>query len=342
MKAVAIAAHGGLEVLRYGDYPDPEPGPGEALIRVRACALNHLDIWLRKGIPAYRLSLPHVPGSDVSGEILSLAEGTCGFTVGQKVIVNPNLTCGACRACRSGEDSQCDSFGIFGARTWGGYAELTKAPVRNLIPMPENLTFEEAASFPLTFLTAWHMLITRGRLQPGEWVLIWAAGSGVGSAAVQIAKLGGATVIATVGSEEKAEKAYAIGADFVLIHSREDVVQRVMEVTRGRGVDLVADHVGAETLQKSLQASAKGGRIVTCGATTGAGAECDIRFLFSRQLSIIGSMMGRTSELLTLTDLVANGRLKPVIDRVYPLQDAAKAQEQMEKRKFFGKLVLRV
>ncbi|MCS7223616.1 MAG: zinc-binding dehydrogenase [Armatimonadetes bacterium] len=340
MKGVAITEHGGPEVLQYGDWSDPQPGEGEALIRVRACALNHLDLWLRRGIPAYRLSLPHIPGSDVAGEILSLPDDKGPFQIGQKVIVNPNLTCGSCRACRDGEDSQCDSFGIFGAKTWGGYAELARVPVRNLIPMPENLTFEEAAAFPLTFLTAWHMLHSRGRIRAGEWVLVWAAGSGVGSAAVQIAKLSGALVIATVGSEQKVEKAQTLGADFTLLHSREDVVQQVRAITEGRGVDLVVDHIGQQTMPQSLQVLAKGGRIVTCGATTGPSATFDIRFLFSRQLSIIGSMMGRTSELMTIVDLVGQRKLKPVLSDVLPLQQAAQAHRLMESRSFFGKLVL--
>ncbi|MCS7191798.1 MAG: zinc-binding dehydrogenase [Armatimonadetes bacterium] len=340
MKASAIVAHGGVEGLRYMDLPDPQPSQGEVVIQVRACALNHLDIWLRIGIPAYRLELPHVPGSDVAGEVVAIGDGVTNVKFGDKVIVNPNLTCGECEWCKMGEDSMCISFGIFGAKCWGGYAEFAKVPARNLIPMPENLTFEQAAAFPLTFLTAWHMLITRANLKPGERVLIVAAGSGVGVAAVQIAKLAGAFVIATAGTDEKCEKAKAIGADEVINHSRENIVEGVKSLTDGRGVDLVFEHVGPAVFDQCLASLAKGGRLVTCGATTGPAASFDIRFLFSRQLSIIGSMMGRTSELLTIVRLFGEGKLKPIIDRTFHLSEARKAQEVLESRNFFGKLVL--
>jgi NADPH:quinone reductase-like Zn-dependent oxidoreductase len=217
---------------------------------------------------------------------------------------------------------------------------MRKVPARNLIPMPENLTFEQAAAFPLTFLTAWHMLITRAGLKPGERVLVVAAGSGVGVAAVQIAKLAGAFVIATAGTDEKCEKAKALGADAVINHSRENIAEKVRELTDGRGVDVVFEHVGPAVFEQCLRSLAKGGRLVTCGATTGPTASFEIRFLFSRQLSIIGSMMGRTSELLTIVRLVGEGKLKPVIDRIFPLAEAAKAHEVLESRNFFGKLVL--
>lgn len=340
MKGTAIVTHGGVEGLRYMDLPDPQPGPNEVIISVKACALNHLDIWLRIGIPAYKLDLPHVPGSDVAGEVVAIGDGVEEVKVGDKVIVNPNLTCGECEWCRMGEDSMCRSFGIFGAKCWGGYAEYAKVPARNVIPMPENLTFEQAAAFPLTFLTAWHMLITRAGLKPGERVLVMAAGSGVGVAAVQIAKLAGAFVIATAGTDEKCEKAKALGADACINHNREGIAEKVMELTDGRGVDVVFEHVGPSVFEQCLRSLAKGGRLVTCGATTGPTASFEIRFLFSRQLSIIGSMMGRTSELLTITRLIGEGKLKPIVDRVFPLSEAAKAHEVLESRNFFGKLVL--
>lgn len=340
MKATAIVAHGGVEGLSYMDLPDPQPVRGEVVIRVRACALNHLDIWLRIGIPAYQLQLPHIPGSDVSGEVVAVGEGVENVKVGDKVIVNPNLTCGECEWCRMGEDSMCNSFGIFGAKCWGGYAEYAKVPARNLIPMPEGLTFEEAAAFPLTFLTAWHMLITRAQLKPGERVLVVAAGSGVGAAALQIAKFAGAFVIATAGTDEKCEKAKSLGADAVINHGKENIADKVKELTDGRGVDVIVEHVGPAIFEQCLKSLAKGGRLVTCGATTGPTAGFEIRYLFSRQLSIIGSMMGRTSELLTITRLVGEGKLKPVIDRVFHLSEAAKAHELLESRNFFGKLVL--
>jgi len=340
MKAVAIVEHGGIDGLRYMELPDPQPGVGEVVIKVRACALNHLDIWLRLGIPAYRLSLPHVPGSDVAGEVVAVGDGVTNVQVGDKVIVNPNLTCGECEWCRMGEDSMCQSFGIFGAKFWGGYAEYAKVPARNLLPMPSNLTFEQAAAFPLTFLTAWHMLITRAGLKAGERVLVIGAGSGVGVAAVQIAKLAGAFVIATAGTDEKCERAKALGADATINHSRENIADKVRELTDGRGVDVVFEHVGPAVFEQCVRALAKGGRLVTCGATSGPTVTVDLRYFYSRQLALIGSMMGRTSELLTIVRLVGEGKLKPVTDRTFPLADAAKAQEVLESRNFFGKLVL--
>jgi 2-desacetyl-2-hydroxyethyl bacteriochlorophyllide A dehydrogenase len=340
MKAVAIVEHGGIDGLRYMELPDPQPGVGEVVIKVRACALNHLDIWLRLGIPAYRLSLPHVPGSDVAGEVVAVGDGVTNVQVGDKVIVNPNLTCGECEWCRMGEDSMCQSFGIFGAKCWGGYAEYAKVPARNLLPMPSNLTFEEAAAFPLTFLTAWHMLVTRAGLKAGERVLVIGAGSGVGVAAVQIAKLAGAFVIATAGTDEKCERAKALGADATINHSRENIADKVRELTDGRGVDVVFEHVGPAVFEQCVRALAKGGRLVTCGATSGPTVTVDLRYFYSRQLALIGSMMGRTSELLTIVRLVGEGKLKPVIDRTFPLAEAAKAQEVLESRNFFGKLVL--
>lgn len=342
MKAVAIVEHGGVEGLRYMDFPDPQPNAGEAVIRVRACALNHLDVWLRIGIPAYKLQLPHVPGSDIAGEVFSVGDGVSESLIGKKVIVNPNLTCGECEWCLMGEDSMCQSYGIFGAKCWGGYAEYAKVCARNLILMPANLTFEEAAAFPLTFLTAWHMLVTRAQLKAGESVLVLAAGSGIGVAAVQIAKLCGAFIIATAGSDEKCEKAKALGADAVINHNSENITERVQELTEGRGVDVVFEHVGPATFEQSLQSLAKGGRLVTCGATTGPIISFNIRYLFSRQLSIVGSMMGRTSELLTIVRLIGEGKLKPAIDRTFPLSEAAQAHQVLESRNFFGKLVLTV
>jgi NADPH:quinone reductase-like Zn-dependent oxidoreductase len=276
----------------------------------------------------------------VAGEVVAVGDGVTNVQVGDKVIVNPNLTCGECEWCRMGEDSMCQSFGIFGAKCWGGYAEYAKVPARNLIPMPSNLTFEQAAAFPLTFLTAWHMLITRAGLKAGERLLVIGAGSGVGVAAVQIAKLAGAFVIATAGTDEKCEKAKALGADATINHSRENIADKVRELTDGRGVDVVFEHVGPAVFEQCVRALAKGGRLVTCGATSGPTVTVDLRYFYSRQLALIGSMMGRTSELLTIVRLVGEGKLKPVIDRTFPLADAAKAQEVLESRNFFGKPVL--
>lgn len=340
MKAVLFRTHGGPEVLEYTDVPDPSPGPGQALIRVKACALNHLDLWIRQGIPAYQISLPHISGCDVAGVVERLGPGVEGAAPGDRVFIAPGLSCFACDACQAGHDNLCASYGIFGARTDGGYAQLAVARAGDLIPIPEGVSFEEAAAFPLVFLTAWHMLITRSALRPGETVLVQAAGSGTGHAAVQIAKLSGATVYATVGSEPKAAKAGALGADAVIIHSHDDVLARIQDLTRRQGVDVVFEHIGPQTWEGSLKALKKGGRLVTCGATTGASVPLDLRYVFSRQLTILGSMMGTRAELLTLTRLIGQRRLRPVIDTVLPLSEARAAQERMLARNVFGKLLL--
>lgn len=341
MKAVLIQEHGGSDVLQYGETDDPQPACGEVVVRVRACALNHLDVHLRNGIPAYKIPLPHVLGCDVAGEIATVGDGVSGVEVGQSVVVNPGLNCGACGWCAAGEDSMCDEYGILGSKRWGGYAELVAVPAGNVLPLPEGLSFENAASVPLTFMTAWHMLITRAALKAGETVLMLGAGSGIGAAGVQIAKLCGAHVIGTVGTNEKLELAKALGADDVINHvETNDLSKDVKRLTDGRGADVVFEHVGEATFSASLKSLARKGRLVTCGSTTGPNAQFDIRFLFMRQFTILGSMMGTKSELLTILKLVGDGRLKPVVDRVFPLADAAEAQSVMEQRKLFGKLVL--
>jgi NADPH:quinone reductase-like Zn-dependent oxidoreductase len=338
MKAVRFHEHGGVDVLRFEDAPDPEPGPGEAVVRVRACALNHLDLWQRRGMERVRIPFPHISGADVAGDVVE--PGSSGIAAGTHVMVQPGVSCGHCRECLSGHDNECVSFSVLGYMNDGGYAELVKIPAVNLIPIPDDVDFIEAAAFPLTFLTAWHMLITRAQLQPGDDVLVLAAGSGVGQAAIQLAKLHGARVIATAGTDEKLARARDIGADAVVNHHTEDVVRRAREFTRGRGVDIVVEHVGQATWDRSVKALARGGRLVTCGATTGPQASIDLRFLFGRQLSLLGSYMGRKAELLRAVPLFLSGRLKPVVDQVYPLRDAALAQERLEKAGQFGKIVL--
>ena len=340
MKAVVFHEHGGPEKLVYEDVPTPAPGEDEVLIRVKACSINHVDIWVRQGIPAYKTVMPHISGCDVAGVVEAVGPNVAGITRGEKVIVAPGLSCFRCAYCLSGQDNMCIAYKIVGAHTNGGYAEYISVPAINVLPMPGVLRFEDAASFPLAFMTAWHMLITRAELKAGQEVLILGAGSGIGIAAIQIAKLAGAWVIAAAGRDDKLEKAKALGADEVIHYRREDFSNKIRELTGGKGVDVVFEHVGPETWEKSLTSLAKNGKLVTCGATTGPEAKTDLRYIFSRQLSILGSMMGTRSDLLEVTKLIEIGKLKPVIDSVFPLKEARKAQERMLERNIFGKLVL--
>ncbi len=342
MRAIVFQQHGGPEVLKYTDAPEPTIRSNEVLVRVKACALNHLDIWVRRGIPGVPIPLPHIPGSDVSGEIAQIGADVTTVRVGQKVALAPGVACGKCAACISGQDNRCRQFINLGYMIDGGYAEFVRAPEVNCMPYPENLTFEEAASIPLVFQTAWHMLIARAELQPGEDVLVLGAGSGVGSAAIQIAKFFGARVIAIASSDEKLQKAKELGADHLINHKTQKIREEVRRITNKRGVDVVFEHVGAATWDESLASLALGGRLVTCGATTGYDAKVDLRFLFSRQLSLLGSYMGTKSELQTVMKLVAAGRLRPVVDRIFPLEEAAAAHVYLESSSQFGKVVLKV
>jgi 2-desacetyl-2-hydroxyethyl bacteriochlorophyllide A dehydrogenase len=342
MKAIVFRQHGGPEVLEYTNVPEPSIQPNEVLVRVRACALNHLDLWVRGGLPNVPIPLPHIPGSDVAGEVTQPGAGVTTVRAGQKVVVAPGVTCGKCSACIAGRDNQCRQFTNLGYMIDGGCAEFVRVPEVNCMPYPENLSFEEAAAVPLVFQTAWHMLVARAELQPGEDVLIIGAGSGVGSAAIQIAKFFGARVIATAGTEEKAAKARELGADHTINHKSQKIRDAVRQITNKRGVDVVFEHVGTATWEDSLASLAPAGRLVTCGVTTGFDAKIDLRFLFSRQLSLLGSYMGTKSELHTVMKLVAAGRLKPIVDRVFPLAEAAAAHTYLEASQQFGKVVLRV
>ena len=342
MKAIVFHQHGGPEVLHYEDAPQPSIRANEVLVRVKACALNHLDIWVRIGIPGVPFPLPHIPGSDVAGEIAQIGADVTTVRVGQKVVLAPGVSCGKCAACLAGQDNRCRQFTNLGYMIDGGCAEFVRCPEVNCLPFPENLSFEEAASIPLVFQTAWHMLIARAELQPGEDVLVLGAGSGVGSAAIQISKFFGARVIATAGNEAKLEKAKQLGADHVINHKSQKIRDEVRRITGKRGVDVVFEHVGTATWDDSIASLAASGRLVTCGATTGYDAKIDLRFLFSRQLSLLGSYMGTKSELQTVMKLVAAGRLKPVIDRVFPLAEAADAHTYLESGQQFGKVVLRI
>lgn len=340
MKAVRFHAHGGPEVLRFEDAPDPVAGPGEAVIRVRACAMNHLDLWQRRGMERVRIPFPHISGAEVAGEVITSPNGE--FAPGRRVMLQPGLSCGRCAACLDGRDNECAQYDVLGYRSAGGYAELVKVPVQNLIAIPDSIGFVEAAAFPLTFLTAWHMLVTRAGLQAGEDVLVLGAGSGVGQAAIQIARLHGARVVATAGTDAKLVKARRLGAHEVINHTTQDVPAMVRELTAGRGADVVVEHVGTATWEGSIKSLARGGRLVTCGATTGHDAGIDLRVLFVRQISLLGSYMGRKAELLRAADFFFAGQLRPVVDRTYPLAEAAEAHRLLEARGQFGKLVLEV
>jgi NADPH:quinone reductase-like Zn-dependent oxidoreductase len=342
MKAIVFHQHGGPEVLKYEDAPDPVIRASEVLVRVKACALNHLDLWVRGGLPNVPIPLPHIPGSDVAGEIAKIGVDVTTVRVGQKVLLAPLVSCGKCTVCVAGLDNHCRQATNLGYMIDGGCAEFVRAPEVNCLPYPENLSFEEAASIPLVFETAWHMLVGRAELQPGEDILILGAGSGVGIAAIQIAKFFGARVITTAGSDEKLAKAKELGADHFINHKTQKIRDEVRRITNKRGVDVVFEHVGTATWDDSLASLAPGGRLVTCGATTGYDAKVDLRFLFSRQLSLLGSYMGTKSELHTVLKLVAAGRLKPVVDRVFPLPESAAAHAYLESGSQFGKVVLRV
>lgn len=342
MNAILFHQHGGPEVLKYADAPEPRPRANDVVVRVRACALNHLDLWVRRGLLNVPIPLPHIPGSDVAGEIEQVGADVTTVRVGQKVVLAPLVSCGKCAACVAGLDNRCRQATNLGYMIDGGCAELVRVPEVNCLPYPENLKWEEAAAVPLVFQTAWHMLLSRAELQPGEDVLILGAGSGVGTAAIQIAKFFGARVIATAGSDEKLAKAKELGADHVINHKTQKIRDEVRRITNKRGVDVVFEHVGIVTWDDSLASLAPSGRLVTCGATTGYDAKLDLRFLFSRQLSLLGSYMGTKSELHSVMRLVANGRLKPVVDRVFPLAEAAAAHAYLESSSQFGKVVLKV
>lgn len=340
MKAIAFTKHGGPEVLEPVELPDPMPGPGEALVHVRACGINHLDLWVRGGLPGVMCAMPHVLGSDVVGQIAAVGEGVTGLALGSKTLVHPALSCGECPACAAGDDNLCRRYDVLGRRSNGGYAECVVVPARNCLPYPERLSWEEAAAAPLVFLTAWHMLSGRARLRAGEDVLVIGAGSGVGSAAIQVAKRLGARVIATAGGPEKLVRARELGADEVIDHSSEDIAARVRALTQRKGVEVVLEHVGGRIFEAGVDALAKNGRLVTCGATIGNTATVDLNLLFGRHLSLLGSWMGTRNEMLAVLAQLSGGTLRPVLDRALPLAEARAAHELIEARGHFGKVVL--
>jgi NADPH:quinone reductase-like Zn-dependent oxidoreductase len=341
MKAVIFNEHGGPEVLQYAEAPNPTIRANEVLVEVKACALNHLDIWARGGLPGIQIPLPHILGNDIAGVVSEVGELVNWVRAGDEVMLQPGVSCGHCAECLAGRDNLCRDYDILGYRRHGGYAELVAAPGVNVVPKPANLSFEEAAALPLVTVTAWHMLVTRAAVQPGETVLVHAAGSGVGSMGIQIAKLRGARVIATASSDDKLAKAKELGADEVVNYSNADWPREVKRLTNKAGVDVVFEHTGAETWPGSIASLKPNGRLVTCGATSGFAAQTDLRQVFYRHITILGSFMGSKAELLEAMKFVAGGQIRAVIDQVLPLSEARRAHELMENRAQFGKLVLR-
>ena len=338
MKAVRIHQFGGPEVLTYEEVPDPQPRKDQVLIRVRACALNHLDLWVRQGLPG--VNLPHILGSDIAGEIAEVGEYITDLKPGQRVLLAPMHFCNRCPKCVAGLQNQCHQFTVLGNTVDGGNCELMAVPAVNVIPIPDSLDFNQAASVPLVFVTAWHMLTGRASIRPGQTVLVLGANSGVGIAAIQLAKLFHARVITTAGDERKMERARELGADFVINHYQQKIAQEVRTITSGEGVDIVIEHVGPATWHESVRSLKAGGTLVTCGATTGPKADIDLRFLFSRQLALLGSYMGTMGELNEVLTHVFAGRVKPVVDRVFPLKEARTAHEYLAQSQMFGKVVL--
>ncbi|HEX9206111.1 MAG TPA: zinc-binding dehydrogenase [Candidatus Deferrimicrobiaceae bacterium] len=342
MKAAFFREHGGLERIEYGDLPDPVPGPGKVRIRVRAGSLNHLDIFVRNGIPGIPVALPHVMGSDGAGVVESVGPGVTRVKPGDEVVLNPGVNCGDCEFCRMGEHSLCTTFHLLGEHVAGTFAEYVVAPAINAWPRPAALSWEESAAFPLTFLTAWRMLVSKARVRPGESLLVIGVGGGVAVAALQIAKLLGLTVFVTSGSGEKLARAKELGADAGIDHSATDFAREVRKLTGKRGVDVVLDSVGKATWRQSIAAAAKGGRLLTCGATTGTDPQTDLGRIFWNQLTVYGSTMGTHAEFAEMLRIFRDGKVKPVVDAVFPLEKARDAEQRLEEKRQFGKIVIRV
>jgi len=349
MKAWQVRSHGGLEALETVDLPEPKPGPMQVKVRVQAVGLNHLDIWVRKGVPGHKFPLPMVPGCDIAGQIVEFGPGSesalknSGLVVGSDVILNPGNSCGHCEACLSGLDPLCREYGMPGETQDGGCAEFFIARVANLIARPKNLSASQAASLPIPFITAWSMLVRKAQVKPGEVVLIQAGGSGVSIAAIQIAKLFGSIVITTVGSDEKIAKAQALGADHVINYRKErfrEALKKILPAYGKKGCDIVIDHVGADTMNESIKSLTWGGRLATCGATSGADVTLDLKAIFFKNISIFGTTMGSKADFIRIVDLVAQGKLKPVVDSELPMSDLRKAHERVESRAIFGKVVV--
>jgi NADPH:quinone reductase-like Zn-dependent oxidoreductase len=340
MKAIRIHNHGGPEQLAAEDLPSPPLSSEQVRVGIRAAGLNHLDLWVRRGIPGVRYPLPITPGCDGAGVILECAPGLSGFKPGDRVALAPGISCGICEACLAGKDNLCRDYGILGENRDGTCAEEIVVPARSLIPIPESLSFERSAAVPLVFLTAWEMLVEKARVLPGETVVILGAGSGVGTAAIQVARLHGARVIAVSGSADKLARARKLGAEEGIDLSRSDLREEIRRLTGRRGADVVIEHVGKATWERSVSGLARGGRVVTCGATTGADVSLNLRQVFFKNLSILGSTMGSRAHLFAIFRHLEAGRLSPVIDTVLPMDRVQDAHRLLEERKVFGKIIL--
>ena len=343
MKAMYIESQGGPDVLAYGERPDPVPGPHEVKVRVRAVSLNRLDIYVRAGVRGQRRQFPSplILGGDAAGEVVEVGAQAAGLHTGQRVLINPLISCGACPFCLSGENDLCPSVQFMGTAIDGSYAEFAKAPAVNVHPIADQVSFEEAAAVPTVYLPTWNMLIRKAQLRPWETVLVLSASAGVGTAAIQVAKdIIGARVIATTSSQEKAARAREMGADDVINYATEDIAQRVKELTHGQGVDAVVDHVGAQFFEAAYNSLKRGGRYGVCGVTTGYQAQLQMGTLFTRELRVFGVYMGSKEDMQQIVEMLNQGRIKPVIHQVFPLEQAAEAHRAMESQGFFGKLVL--
>jgi len=339
MNAVLIHEHGGIDKLSYEKYPVPKIAADEVLVEVKAVGLNHLDLWVRQGLPALKVEMPHILGSDVAGIVVEVGHLIQNVKEGDHVLLAPAWGCGTCRACLAGDDNYCRDYKILGESVQGAYAEYVKVLAQNAFPIPNGLSFDEAAAIPLAFLTAWHMLVDQAKVQPGEDVLVLAAGSGVGSAAIQIAKLFGARVIATASSDAKLRKAKQLGADETINYQEQDFLIEIKRLTNKKGVEIVVEHVGKSTWEKSIKSLAKGGRLVTCGATTGYDPITDLRHVFFKELKIFGNFMGRKQGLKHALQFFPE-KLKPVLDMTFPLKEAAQAHQRLMNRQQFGKVIL--
>jgi NADPH:quinone reductase-like Zn-dependent oxidoreductase len=342
MKAAALREYGGVERLNVEDLPEPKASRNEFIVQVHSAALNHLDVWVRKGRVGQNLKMPHILGSDAAGVVIETGAGTHGVNVGDEVMINPGLSCGCCEYCSRGEQSECLSFGIVGMSRLGTFAEKVAVPFQNVWPKPEHLDFNEAAALPLAYQTAWRMLQARAGLRAGDTVLIHGIGGGVAIACLQLAKLAGAAVIATSSSDEKIEKAKMLGADYGINYKSEKVSEKVKKITNGRGVDIVVDTVGASTLPVDFDVVRRGGRVVLCGVTSGAVCEINLQSLYWNQLTILGSTMGSDEDFRQMLKAVISAKLKPIIDSVYPLENVREAMTRMEQGAQFGKIVLKV
>lgn len=340
MNCVRIHEHGGLDKLIYEEIPTPKIKADEVLVNVKATSLNHIDIWIRQGLPGVKIALPMIPGVDAAGVVAEVGSAVRHVKLGDRVVVAQGISCGHCKFCLNGSDNLCKDYILIGEHRDGADAEFLAIPGRNVLPLSEKISFEQAAAGALVFLTAWQMLVEKAQVQPGDDVLCVGVGSGIGSAAIQIAKLFGARVIATTSSEEKVEKAKEIGADDVLNYKKQNVSEEVRKLTGKKGVEIIVDHVGKSVWDECIRSLTKGGKLVTCGATSGYDAVTDLRYVFYKQLQILGSTMGKKGDLVTILKFFEEGKLKPVIDRMMPLSQIKEAHRILEEGKQFGKIVL--